>query len=232
MAMGEAGDWHNAYYRLIHKARGKAMRNLARRYGWDNKTPHTQSYLETEICKIIQSQNPRSICDIGCGNGAMLKKINSLGNFRLYGIEVDREGSRIASNQCPEARILNISTEDDPPAELANIDLAISTEVIEHLFRPASLLEFAHKILAPSGRIIISTPYHGYIKNLTISLANGWDKHFSVSWTGGHIKFFSRTTLEDMLSQNGFTPESFAGAGRLPYLWKSMIITARSQGSD
>lgn len=208
------------------------MSNLVSRYGWTERAPHTQSYVGTEICKFIKSSSPGSICDIGCGNGALLKSISKLGSFRLYGIEADCEGAKIASTQCPEARILNISTEDVPPTELENIELVISTEVIEHLFRPASLLKFAHKILAPSGRIIISTPYHGYIKNLAISLANGWDKHFTVSWTGGHIKFFSRNTLQKMLWDNKFMPEEFIGAGRMPFLWKSMLVIARPQASS
>ncbi|MFN9659616.1 MAG: class I SAM-dependent methyltransferase [Cyanobacteriota bacterium] len=158
------------------------MQNLIARYGWNDGIPHTQSYVGTEICKFIQTKKPASICDIGCGNGALLKSISELGNFELYGIEADSEGSKIASAQCPGAKIINISTESDPPAELSNIELVVSTEVIEHLFRPASLLNFAQKILAPSGRIIISTPYHGYIKNLAISLSNSWDQHCTVNW--------------------------------------------------
>ena len=205
------------------------MQNLIARYGWNDGIPHTQSYVGTEICKFIQTKKPASICDIGCGNGALLKSISELGNFELYGIEADSEGSKIASAQCPGAKIINISTESDPPAELSNIELVVSTEVIEHLFRPASLLNFAQKILAPSGRIIISTPYHGYIKNLAISLSNSWDKHFTVNWTGGHIKFFSRKTLYDALMENKFIPEKFIGAGRMPYFWKSMIVIARRQ---
>lgn len=212
----------------IHARNILKMANLVDRYGWESANPpHTQAYLGAEIYNFIKSSSPKSICDIGCGNGSLLRQISELGEFKLYGIEADSEGSKIASLQCPKARIYNISTEDTPPAELSNIDLVISTEVIEHLFRPASLLEFAHKALAPSGKLIISTPYHGYLKNLAISLANGWDKHFTVHWTGGHIKFFSRKTLQSMLSENRFCAERFIGTGRLPFLWKSMVVIAR-----
>jgi hypothetical protein len=73
---------------------------------------------------------------------------------------------------------------------------------------------------------VISTPYHGYLKNLAIALAGKFDSHATALWNGGHIKFWSRKTLTSLLEQNGFRVESFIGAGRLPYLWKSMILNS------
>jgi hypothetical protein len=35
------------------------------------------------------------------------------------------------------------------------------------------------------------------------------------------------TTLEKMLGEHGFEPTGFAGAGRWPLMWKSMLIKAR-----
>jgi len=59
--------------------------------------------------------------------------------------------------------------------------------VIEHLFLPRALLRFAAKVLKPSGSLILSTPYHGYLKNLALALTGKLDKHFTVLWDGGHI---------------------------------------------
>ena len=73
----------------------------------------------------------------------------------------------------------------------------------------------------------MSTPYHGYLKNLALAMTGKLDGHFSVLWDGGHIKFFSRATLERMLTDQGFEVLAFAGAGRLPLLWKSMLVNAR-----
>ena len=73
----------------------------------------------------------------------------------------------------------------------------------------------------------MSTPYHGYVKNVALALAGKLDDPFPALWDGGHIKFFSRNTLEQMLREQGFEVTGFAGAGRLPYLWKSMLVKAR-----
>jgi hypothetical protein len=37
----------------------------------------------------------------------------------------------------------------------------------------------------------VSTPYHGYHKNLGLALSGKMDAHFTALWEGGHIKFFS-----------------------------------------
>jgi 2-polyprenyl-6-hydroxyphenyl methylase/3-demethylubiquinone-9 3-methyltransferase len=83
-----------------------------------------------------------------------------------------------------------------------------------------------HRHLKPGGVIILTTPYHGYLKNLALSLLNAWDKHFTVDWEGGHIKFFSPKTLSAMLKEAGFGEIEFRGAGRLPYLWKTGVYRA------
>ena len=53
---------------------------------------------------------------------------------------------------------------------------------------------------------------------------NKWDDHHTVLWDDGHIKFWSKKTLTKLLEEFGFTVTNFKGAGRLPYLWKSMVI--------
>jgi hypothetical protein len=89
-------------------------------------------------------------------------------------------------------------------------------------------MALARKALAPGGRFIVSTPYHGYLKNIALAVSGKFDRHFSVLWDGGHIKFFSRRTLAQMLADEGFEVVTFVGAGRLPLLWKSMIVEARA----
>jgi len=75
--------------------------------------------------------------------------------------------------------------------------------------------------------LILSTPYHGWLKNTLISVTGQWDKHHTSDCTGGHIKFFSQDSLTKLLFANGFGNIKFMNAGRMPYLWKSMICRAQ-----
>jgi hypothetical protein len=52
------------------------------------------------------------------------------------------------------------------------------------------------------------------------------DRHFTVLWDHGHIKFWSRKTLTQALQEAGFTNIEFTGSGRIPYVWNSMVLKA------
>ena len=101
--------------------------------------------------------------------------------------------------------------------------------MVEHLYDPRRYMTFCKAILSKSDttrELLISTPYHGYWKNLVLSLTGKMDNHFSALWDGGHIKFWSRKTLTQLLEEQNFEVVRFKGCGRLPYLWKSMLVKA------
>lgn len=56
-------------------------------------------------------------------------------------------------------------------------------------------------------------------------MAGKWDFHANPLWDGGHIKLWSRTTLTKLLEEAGFTDVQFRGAGRLPYIWMTMVMS-------
>jgi 2-polyprenyl-3-methyl-5-hydroxy-6-metoxy-1,4-benzoquinol methylase len=105
-------------------------------------------------------------------------------------------------------------------------DLIVSTEVIEHLYAPRPFVDGCLKALRPGGRLILTTPYHGYLKNLVLAIAGKWDRHADPLWDGGHIKLWSRKSLTRLLEERGFHNVQFRGAGRLPWLWMTMVVCA------
>ncbi len=115
---------------------------------------------------------------------------------------------------------------------VSGFDLVISSDVIEHLYRPSDLLEAAVPLLKPNGQILIGTPYHGYLKNLVLATTGKLDSHFSVLHDGGHIKFFSVKTLSELLVQHEFGDLKFSYYGRARWLWKNMICHARKASQD
>ena len=83
------------------------------------------------------------------------------------------------------------------------------------------------ELLEPGGTAIISTPYHGYIKNIALAVSGKMDSHFTALWDHGHIKFWSVKTLSILLRDAGFSDVTFRRVGRIPALAKSMIAIAR-----
>lgn len=60
-------------------------------------------------------------------------------------------------------------------------------------------------------------------------LINGFDAHWSPLWDGGHVKFWSETSIRTLLIAAGFDAIAIKRVGRLPPLAKSMLVTAQRQ---
>lgn len=205
---------------------------LARGYGWTGaKATQSCGYLAPAVLAILRSLPVKRVLDLGCGNGALCKTLLDAG-FSVVGVERDATGVGIARQAYPGKAFYAMSVEEDPATLISTegqFDVVVSTEVVEHLFAPRFLPQFAAQVLKPNGYLIVSTPYHGYVKNLAIAVLGKWDSHHTSLWEGGHIKFWSRSTLTRLLEDNGFRVTRFLGSGRVPYFWKSMLLVAQRQ---
>ena len=197
-------------------------------YGYQNSDKtHAFNYLQQPLLNLLGKPGGRRILDLGCGNGYLVNLLISAG-YDAYGTDASEKGIAIAQKTNPGRFFVQDLSTDGLPEGLQKIkfDIIVSTEVIEHLYNPEAFIEFCKKALNGKGELIISTPYHGYLKNLVLSLTNKWDAHLGPQWLGGHIKFWSRATLSKLLTDAGFTVTAFKGCGRFPYMWMSMIIKA------
>jgi 2-polyprenyl-3-methyl-5-hydroxy-6-metoxy-1,4-benzoquinol methylase len=197
----------------------------------DGLATHAHQYLTQPILAFLSNHHVGNILDLGCGNGALVNLLLGKG-FEAYGTDASEKGIAIAMQNHPNRFALQNLDHEELPDSLASIAFTtiISTEVIEHLYDPRAFIDFCKRILQknPSGgQLILSTPYHGYLKNLSLAIAGKWDSHANPLWDGGHIKLWSKETLSKLLVEKGFQVTDFIGCGRLPYLWKSMIICAR-----
>ena len=198
-------------------------------YGFQVSAPaHTFDYLQEPLLALLNKSANQCILDVGCGNGYLVNLLLANG-YNAFGTDASAEGIALARQKNPTRFFIQDLSTGELPKELQGqkFDTIISTEVIEHLYDAEGFINFCKYVLQSKGEIIISTPYHGYLKNLALSLFNKWDAHFSPMWHGGHIKFWSKNTLTKALADAGFTVTSFKGCGRIPYFWKSMIIKAK-----
>jgi 2-polyprenyl-3-methyl-5-hydroxy-6-metoxy-1,4-benzoquinol methylase len=199
------------------------------KYGWKDARPTcAHEYIMPTVARHIKElakDKPIKILDIGCGNGYVASKLAELGHS-MIAVDISTDGIEIARSAYPSVKFRVCSVYDPALKEVVGelVDCVIALEVVEHLFYPKKLFEQSYQILKDGGYLIVSTPYHGYWKNLALSLVNGWDRHFKVDWDGGHIKLFSRRTLAQMARAVGFKNPRVRGVGRLPWLWKSMIM--------
>ena len=204
--------------------------NIVDDYGWSSdQGPQSCGYIAPRIFELLKQLNVKRVLDLGAGNGALCAQVKSLA-YDVVGVEYDKTGVTLARISHPTIPFYNFGVQDNP-ADLLNqesaFDVVVSTEVIEHLFSPHLLPIYASGVLKQDGYLIVTTPYHGYLKNLTLAIFAKWDHHHTALWHGGHIKFWSKATLSKLLVENGFKVLGFSGVGRMPYLWKSMVMVAQ-----
>lgn len=209
------------------------MTDSYREYGYrDAGESHMHSIFMPKILEIIKKCAPGCrILDVGCGNGSTCGELLQQG-FNVTGVDLSQEGIEIARAAYPEGRFEVLPAGSNMLEELGcePFDVLISTEVVEHLYFPRSWAKGCFSALRPGGLLICTTPYHGYLKNLALSIAGKWDTHASPLWDGGHIKLWSKATLSRLLTEAGFEQLQFHGVGRVPFLWMTMVMTGRRPG--
>ena len=198
-------------------------------YGYqDSECACSSGYLLPILRELLAGFPAGSVvADAGCGNGSLLAKLGK-SDWKVHGLEISDSGlaQARANNPLMEFHFVDLTQGDCILPMAGYCDVVISTEVIEHVFLPRIFAKNCRDLLKPGGTLIISTPYHGYLKNVVLALTNKLDAHFTALWDYGHIKFWSKRTLTQLLQEAGFEVKQVRGAGRLPYFWKSMIVVA------
>lgn len=187
---------------------------------------HNHAYLSPVLKRLLAQHRPDTVFDLGCGNGATSDWIRRQGHAVL-GIDASPSGIVQARANYPEVEFNEGSAYDQLAEKFGQFPMVVSLEVVEHLFAPRKFAATVFDLLTPGGVAVISTPYHGYLKNLALALSGKMDRHFTALWDGGHIKFFSRKTLAQLLKGAGFEDVRFMRVGRIPALAKSMMAVAR-----
>jgi 2-polyprenyl-3-methyl-5-hydroxy-6-metoxy-1,4-benzoquinol methylase len=189
----------------------------------------SHDYLVPSVLKILGSlhlpQDRNRIFELGCGNGAVAEVLTRHG-YQLTGVDVSVQGVEQAQRRHPHLSLQLGSAYDCLANTYGRFPVVISLEVVEHLYDPRAFARNLFNLVESSGAAIVSTPYHGYWKNLAMALTGRMDQHFTALWDHGHIKFWSMATLRQLLQEAGFRSITFRRVGRVPALAKSMIAIA------
>lgn len=198
-------------------SRTKARPMLSRHgyYEWEHSGPSdNHRYLLPALLSCLPRAGGRRLVDLGCGNGYLTAKFVDAG-MDAAGVEGTSSGVARARRSWPGVPFLQHDLAEPLPEHLqGKFDVVVSAEVIEHLHLPRELFARAREALGGAGTVIVSTPFHGYWKNLALALTGRLDAHHQALADYGHIKFFSERTLGAMAAECGFRPVRFVRAGR------------------
>lgn len=198
-------------------------------YVWENaELNSSHSYLLPELKRILSGQTSlkhKRLFELGCGNGSVANELTNLG-WSVTGVDPSEQGISQAKARYPNIALNLGSTNDDLIQKYGQFPVVVSLEVVEHVYAPRKYAATLFGLVEKGGVAIISTPFHGYWKNLAMALLGKMDNHFTALWDHGHIKFWSERTLRILLEEAGFTDITFKRVGRIRPLAKSMIAIA------
>ena len=178
------------------------------------------------LWSLVAPRPGQRLLDAGAGDGTLVAEAARRG-LDAVGLEVSERAVERARQTHPEIELIPHSVEDRPwPVPAESFDVVVSFEVIEHLLEPAALLAGARDALRPGGKLALSTPYHGLLKNLAIALV-AFERHYDVE--GEHVRFFSDAALGRLLAREGFAVERVAHLGRVRGLWANTFVWARKR---
>jgi 2-polyprenyl-6-hydroxyphenyl methylase/3-demethylubiquinone-9 3-methyltransferase len=189
----------------------------------------SHGYLARPVTDLLEQFGASNVLDIGCGNGAFTGLLAARG-FSVTGCDASSSGLKIAQSSFPAITFFQHDLSNAlPESHAEQYDAVVSLEVIEHLLLPRTLMANAFRALRPGGLFVLSTPFHGYWKNLALALTNRFDEHWHPLKDYGHVKFFSKRTLLELFAETGFDVQTWLPAGRMRLLPCSMIVAAEKR---
>lgn len=152
--------------------------------------------------------------DIGSGQGdlaAMLVRVYP--DARVLGLELSAEGVAIAAAKVPAASFVqrNLLIESPVPTGLAGFgEVAVCSEVLEHVDDPVRVLRNARPYLAPGCRLVITVPG---------GPMSAFDRHI------GHRRHHTPSSLRHVIDGAGFDTIAVFRSG-FPFfnLYRMMVI--------
>ncbi len=164
-------------------------------------------YERNDVLKrIYKPVDSKKILDLGAGDGKVSEFFLSLG-YKVYALEwtetgVQKMNSLGINASCWDIEDLPYNYEDN------FFDEIFWGDNIEHLFFPAKVAKELLRILKPGGRLVLSTPNHGWIINrlyyLLIGTPRRTEGHKLPIWEWQHIRYFNKPEIRRFLQHCGF----------------------------
>jgi SAM-dependent methyltransferase len=139
--------------------------------------------------------------DLGCGLGSFTAELARAGSH-VIGVEVAEAALRRARALHPSIDFRLAPIDGPLPLEDSTFDLTWCSEVIEHVGDTARWLSEVRRVLAPGGRLLLTTPSHG------------------------RLHLYTRRSLEQLLREFGFGRIEIRGVGGAPLLRSTLLARA------
>jgi 2-polyprenyl-3-methyl-5-hydroxy-6-metoxy-1,4-benzoquinol methylase len=140
-------------------------------------------------------QKPRSVLDVGCGDGTYLRYLPE--SVQRAGYEPSAAGQKSLA-----AMGLKFFDIDSSGLETTHFDLVTMWQSLEHVDQPDALLQKVKPLLGTNGELFVSVP------NFASLQSKVYRTHWNHLDPTRHLFHYTQETLFRLLERNGFAIES------------------------
>jgi len=114
------------------------------------------------VLSLVDFPEAGTVLDVGCGTGWLTKQYAKLTQCQVIGIDFSEQSIAIASDEAIKEGLSNIKFEvmdaEGLEFDSDSFDRIVCSEVLEHLLQPEKALNEMHRVLKPTGQIVVTTP--------------------------------------------------------------------------
>ena len=140
-------------------------------------------------------------------------------------MDLSENAVRKAAARFPTLHFVPTKADGTIPFGAASFDVIVTSEVIDYVYDSEGLFEEFARVLKTGGRLLVTTTYNGFLKTLVLLASGRTERHYHDP-RGGKLRHYSRASLASILRDHGFRIVSWAGIGRIPYVWKTMAVAS------
>jgi ubiquinone/menaquinone biosynthesis C-methylase UbiE len=153
---------------------------------WDEKrgipreaSEYKYDRVKGRIVDMMEPKRGQSILDLGCGNGYFLLEIQrrfspQVADLTCLGMDASKHNVMNFEAKLQSQQTTNVypvlGTGERLPFESNSIDVVVSSEVLEHIGDKEAAIREVHRVLAPGGTFLFTTPSASALRNWDIAL--------------------------------------------------------------
>jgi 2-polyprenyl-3-methyl-5-hydroxy-6-metoxy-1,4-benzoquinol methylase len=202
---------------VTRDAEGTVTGNTYDKYGSNNPVvKRLMAGFERTLDELFAEAAPRTVLDVGCGEGVLTHKWAQRLEGRIVGIDLEDPAIQAewSKRQAPNLSY-RVMKAESLPFEEGEFDLAAAIEVLEHVPDPEHTVAQMARV-ARGGHVLVSVPREPLWRGL--NMARGAYVR-DLGNTPGHVNHWSKQSFVRLLARHGEVIER-----RSPFPWTMLLV--------